>query len=141
MNIHVTIIANDQHRPGIGGADWQFDQNGDLNVRISQMIDPRYEVTLAIHEIVEAVLCAFHGITDKEVDAYDIPRDLADPANTCNRGDEVDCPYRAEHNAATACERVVAGELGVPWRDYDNELSRLPIVPMLPTPQNAAPAT
>lgn len=124
MNINIQVIPNEQHRPGISGADWYFDQTGDLQVRVSKMSDWRREVCLAFHEAIEAVLCKHNGVTVRQVDEYDRPFEEAKD-NVTNVGDRTDCPYRREHCFATAAERIVAAELEVPWQDYDDELAKI----------------
>lgn len=124
MNIIIKVIPNNEHRPGISGADWYFDQAGDLQVRVSKMSDWRYETCLGIHEAVEAVLCKHNGVTVAQVDAFDQPfEDVKD--NVTNVGDKTDAPYRREHSFATAAERIVAAELDVPWQEYDDELAKI----------------
>ena len=124
MNITIKVIDNDQHREGITGADWYVDKNGDLQIRVSKMSDPRYEMTLALHELFEAVLCHFSGVTHQQVDAFDIPYEKTHDKK-CNAGDEEAAPYRREHMFATAAERIMAGELNVNWIEYEQELEKL----------------
>ena len=124
MNINIQVIPNEQHRPGISGADWYFDQAGDLQVRISKMSDWRYETCLAVHEMVEAILCKYNGVTVAQVDEFDRPFEEAKD-NVTNVGDKTNAPYRREHCFATAAERIVAAELNVPWQDYDDELAKI----------------
>jgi len=125
MDIHVKIIPNDQHRPGITGADWWFDESGNLEVRISKMSDSKYESVLAVHEVVEAVLCRYAGVTHEAVDAFDIPYHQKNEVYDLDAGDEPEAPYRRQHGFATAAERIVASEIGIPWLAYDKELAAL----------------
>lgn len=124
MNIHIKVIPNADHRPGISGADWHFDAEGDLQIRISYMANWRYEVCLAIHEAVEAILCKHAGITPEQVDAFDIPYERTHSPK-CNAGDEPNAPYVRQHGFATAAERIVATELGINWLDYERTLEKL----------------
>lgn len=111
-------------RPEVNGADWYFDDKGDLQVRVNPMSDPRYETLLAIHETVEALMCQAHGIDHKTVDKWDWDYDAAHPNKPdLNAGDDPTCPYRREHCQATAIERILAAELNVIWKIYDDELS------------------
>lgn len=125
MNIIVKVIPNDQHRPGISGADWYFDQDGTLQVRVSKMSDERFELALAVHELVEAILCRHNGVLQSTVDEYDIEFEAKNPQAKIEAGDQSDCPYAKEHSLASAAERIVSAELGVPWKQYDNELNKL----------------
>lgn len=121
MNINIKIIKNSEHRPGITGADWWFDETGDLQVRVSFMDNWRYEVTLAMHEAFEAILCKHAGVTHLQVDAFDIPYEATHDVK-CNAGDEEGCPYRRQHGFATAAERILATELGINWIEYDKKV-------------------
>lgn len=122
MNIRIEVIDPALHRPGITGADWTFDDKGDLLVRVSKMSDWRFEMVLAIHEAVEAVMCKHNGVTQAMVDDFDIPYHNAHEIDL-NAGDELDAPYRHEHCLATAIERIMAAELDVPWKTYDDEVA------------------
>lgn len=93
-----------------------------LRVRVSPMSDPRYETLLAIHEAVEAIMCRQHGVTQAQVDAFDLEYDKTHTFDV-NAGDEPNCPYRREHSQATAIERILAAELDVAWKPYDDELA------------------
>lgn len=125
MNISIKVIPNDQHRPGISGADWYWDIDGVLQVRVSKMSDERFELALMVHEMVEALLCRHNGVLQATVDDYDLEFEAKNPDAKIEAGDQPDCPYAKEHSLATAAERIVAAELGVPWKAYDNELNKL----------------
>lgn len=131
MNIHCLVIPNEEikQRAGFTGADWWFDEKGDLQIRIAQMSSREREMSLAVHEIVECILAKFHGVKAEDVDAFDEAVEKT-PEGAANHGidagDLPGCPYSREHMAATACERVVAMELGIgSWREYDDELGSL----------------
>lgn len=95
-----------------------------MEVRVSKMSDQRYELCLAIHEATEAIMCHYHGVTQKMVDDFDMPL-VERGEDDVDAGDLPNCPYAREHTMATAIERILAGELKVPWRTYDDELRRL----------------
>lgn len=109
-------------RPEVNGADWYWDSNGNLQVRVSPMSDWRREFLLQLHETVEAVFCRFNGITQAEVDAFDIEYDKTHTFDV-NAGDDPKAPYMREHCFATAIERIAAGVLQVNWQEYDKELA------------------
>lgn len=122
MDISIRVIPESGQRPEVSGADWFFDAKGDLQVRVSPMSDWRYEVVLAIHEAIEAIACKHHGVTVAQVDEFD-QKFYENHSDDIDAGDEPDAPYRREHNAATAAERILAGELGVVWSEYNRELA------------------
>lgn len=124
MNISIKVIKPNEHRPQITGADWYFDESGDLHVRVTEMGNWKYEATLAIHEAIEAILCKAAGVTHQQVDAYDIPYEAIHSIK-CNAGDEPDAPYVRQHGFATAAERILATELGINWLAYDQAVEKL----------------
>lgn len=110
-------------RPEVNGADWYFDGLGNLQVRVSPMSDWRREVLLAIHETVEALMCKHNGVTQADVDAFDLEYDKTHDFDL-NAGDDPAAPYVREHCLATAIERILCAELEVNWQEYDTELAQ-----------------
>ena len=126
MDICIKTIPNSEHRPGIAGGDWYFDSEGNLQIRVSKMSDERYELALGLHEMVEAILCRAAGITVAMVDKSDMDMIKKYPDNNgLNGGDEPGECYAKQHSFATAAERILTAELGVCWRQYDDELGAL----------------
>lgn len=122
MNITIKVIPESEMRQEVNGADWFWDSDGNLQVRVSPLSDWRREVLLAIHETVEAIMCKYNGVTQQQVDAFDLEYDKTHSFDL-NAGDETNAPYRKEHTFATAIERILAGVLEVPWKEYDDELA------------------
>ena len=129
MNIHILTVPNEQikERHDFTGADWWWDDNGDLQVRVAaELTDWREAMALAIHEAAEALMCKHLCVTVDQVDDYDAKFEREHPGDgTTNVGDISDCPYRLPHNAATAMERVLTTVLDVPWQAYDDRLAAL----------------
>lgn len=123
MNINIKVIPESEQRREVSGCDWFWDGNGDLQVRVSPLSDWRMEVLLGIHEAVEALMCKHNGVTQKSVDEFDIEFDRNHPDDVA-AGDDPQAPYRREHCLATAIERILCAELGVVWKNYDDELIR-----------------
>lgn len=126
MNVNIKIIPHDQQRyPTVG--DWWLDQNGDLQIRVSKLSDPRREHLIAFHEYAEFLMCQEAGITAKMVDDFDTKYEAdRHPDNEDEPGDDPSAPYVKQHCIATGFERMLAGELGVCWKEYEEELSALP---------------
>lgn len=119
-----TIPHKKQRYPTVG--DW-YTRKGVLHIRVSQMSDWRYELLVALHELVEVSLCKHRGITEAETDAFDIAFEKArKPGNEDEPGDDPKAPYRKEHFFATSVERLMAAELNVDWNKYDREIYDLP---------------
>ena len=113
-----TIPHAQQRYPTVGDWIWVDDHN--LQIRVSDMGDRRYEALVAAHELVEALLCREHGITTEMVDAFDKAFE-----GDGEPGAAPHCPYRLEHLRATAIEAKLADALGVDWYEYDAALMAL----------------
>lgn len=122
MNVTIKVIPESEQRSCVNGADWFFDDTGDLQVRVSPMSDWRREVLLGIHEAVEAIMCKHNGVIQESVDAFDLEYDKTHTFDL-NAGDDPAAPYVREHCFATAIERILCAELDVNWLAYDTELA------------------
>jgi hypothetical protein len=121
MDVMIKIVPRHEMRPNVDGADWYFDEQGNLQVRINPLSDWRMEMLLGVHEAVEAVMCKHNGVTVASVDAFDIEYDKTHSTDL-NAGDDPAAPYSHEHCLATAIERILCAELDVNWFEYDKEL-------------------
>ena len=126
MKITINSIEHkDQRYPTVG--DWFYEPDGSLTINVSRMQDSRYELLVAIHELIEAALCEDRGITQDAVDQFD--KDFEEnrhPDNLDEPGDDPRAPYRREHCFATGVERLLAAELEVDWKTYEDFLDLLP---------------
>jgi hypothetical protein len=124
--IDVKVIPHNQQRYETVG-DWYFNQdNNRLTIRVSSMRNRKYEFLVAMHEQIEAMLCLERGICEKEITLFDqkFEADRED-GNTDEPGDDPAAPYRKEHFFATSLERLMAAELGVDWRKYEEAVNSL----------------
>ena len=121
MNIHILVVPESEQREEVNGADWFFDEKGDLQVRISPMKNWRREVALGLHEAFEGLACKHLGIPFEAVDAFDAKYDKTHTFDT-DAGDEPVAPYSIPHSFATAVERIWMAMCGENWKEYDNEL-------------------
>lgn len=119
MNVTIRIIPHNDQRYKTCG-DWTFTPNGDLDIAISLMGDWRSEMLVALHELVEVILCKNDGVTQEVVDAFDISHLSSDEP-----GDDQDAPYRDQHCFATAVERMVCAAMKMAWEDHDRRVSGL----------------
>ena len=98
-------------------------------IRVSKMKDQRYVFLVALHEMIEYELCKMHGISDKEVVAFDVNFEAERKLNLhpldAEPGDHPKAPYRNEHEFATMIEMMVAQKLGVSWSDYEKTILSL----------------
>ena len=125
MNIRINFIPHNQQRYETVG-DWFYDAEGtgDLIINVSNdvnFVGVRFDTEdrqnlIALHELVEALLCRRRGITQKQVDEFDmkvwpvvdeICREEDEP------GDDPLAPYHKEHRFAMIIEHLMAHELGL----------------------------
>jgi hypothetical protein len=112
-------------RKGFTGADWWWDEQDILQVRIAtELPDWRERAALALHEAFEALVCRHMGITVAMVDVFDA-KFKGENEYDINAGDDPDAPYRIPHTYATAIERVFTGVCGVDWYGYDRRLEKI----------------
>jgi hypothetical protein len=95
-------------------------------INVSQLKDRQEMILIAIHELIEAVLCEAKGITQTQVDEFDkmFEGTLLSIAGN-EPGDSVEAPYYKEHQIATGIERILAAELGVDWSSYEQHIKEL----------------
>lgn len=123
MDIEIKTIPQSQQRYETIGDYW-FDADRTLQIRVSDVGDWRYEALVAVHELVEVLLCKDRGISEPEIMAFDKAFEAGKklavaPDVDAEPGDDPSAPYRREHRFAENVERLLAAELGVNWTDYD----------------------
>lgn len=126
MQIDIKVIPNSEQRYDTVG-DWWFNpDNSKLFIRVSRMNNSKYENLVAIHEQIEALLCLERGIDEKKITAFDIKfENNREPGNADEPGDDEKAPYKKEHFFATSIERLMAAELKVDWKKYDEAVNNL----------------
>ena len=125
LRIDIQTIPHEQQRYETVG-DWYYGNDGTWYFRISKMKDWRYELLVAIHELVECVLCRHAGVAQAEVDEFDKAFEAKrSEDNTDEPGDDPKAPYRVQHCIATGVERIIAALLDVNWKEYDDEVNSL----------------
>jgi hypothetical protein len=120
LKIEIRTIKHKQQRyPTVG--DWILDDRGVLVICVSDLGNPDYEFMVGIHEALEAYICLKRGITADMVDDWDMGegKDLEDP------GSHPKAPYHKEHMLALKIEQMIARELGVNWKKYENKLAKV----------------
>jgi hypothetical protein len=119
-----TIPHNLQRYPTVG--DWLFNENGDLDIWVSETGNDDYTFLVGLHEAIEAYLCEKRGIKEEDISKFDIEFEKQrETGNTDEPGDNQYAPYKKEHFFATSIERLISTELGVDWTTYDNDLNNL----------------
>lgn len=118
MRIVIETIKHCDQRYSTAG-DWKF-VGDDLVIAVSDLGNKDYNFLLAIHELVEAMLCRAYRISQEAVDYWDMSHpELDEP------GDHRDAPYHSQHVIAGFIEKGLALELGVNWDVYEKQIENL----------------
>ena len=106
---------------------WHWTEKS-LEIQVSDTGEEKYFWLILIHELVEALICKAQGISEAEVDKFDMDFERNRQVltlSTAEPGDHPKCPYRFAHCIATGVERVVAAVIGVNWSEYECALNSL----------------
>jgi hypothetical protein len=126
MNINIESIPHASHRYPTCG-DWWTDTDGTLQIRVSEEIPKESQQLVILHELAEVIMCQANGVPQESVDTFD-KRYEADrlDGDESEPGDSPLAPYHVQHSIATAIERIVAAQMGIPWMIHDNSVGALP---------------
>ena len=116
-----TIPHGDQRYPTVGDYFHDDDVAQTVHFRVSDLGDWRKEAAVAVHELVEFLLCLNDDVTVAEIDAFDMAY-----TGDGEPGDDPAAPYHRQHCFATAVERMLIAALGVPWASYEQAVEALP---------------
>ena len=127
MNVSIKVIPHSEQRYETCG-DWQW--KGDtLEITVSALGNWKYEMAVALHELIEVLLCKHSGITQKSADAFDIAyeKDRLRGKYTADQepGDDPDAPYSLQHSFATGIERMFIFAVGASWGSYNSAITSL----------------
>jgi len=127
MRINIEVIPHEEQRYPTVGDYWMED--GVQQVRVSRLPDWRYEILVAVHEIVELAVTRHRGIAEDLISDFDIAFEKARESGDRHGepGDHPESPYRHEHFFATNLERLLAAELDVDWFEYESYVDGLGI--------------
>ena len=117
------IPHSEQRLPNSIGGDWYFDTGGNLIIRVSDMNNWKHNFLFARHELDEAILCKFNGITTEIVDEDELKSQPTDDPDSFS-GYPGSC-YQNQHNDALAAEWIMSRLLGVDWKEYGRAVSSL----------------
>lgn len=125
MNIIIKSIPHKSHRYPTCG-DWFFEPDGTLIILVSEEMDEKSQQLVALHELAEVMMCQANGITQKEVDDFDMGYEKhRSPDDNSEPGDHKDAPYHDQHRIATAIELIAANQMGVEWYTHESEVNKL----------------
>ena len=108
---------------------WKRDKKGTLHIDVSDMKNEKYELLVAIHELVETFLCENDGVSEQMVTDFDVEferlRRKKKVSSAAEPGDDVNAPYAKQHCIATSVERLLCAALGLSWQEYDDKVMSL----------------
>jgi hypothetical protein len=127
VRINIEVIPHEEQRYPTVGDYWLED--GVQQVRVSRLPDWRYEILVAVHEIVELAITRHRGISEELISDFDVDFERARELmqRSGEPGDHPDSPYRRENFFATNLERLLAAELDVDWFEYESYVDSLGI--------------
>jgi hypothetical protein len=119
-NIHIKFIPGAEQRYSTSG-DWYYDEHNDLVIAVTNDAEPNpteeTQLLVAVHELVEALLCRRRRIPQKMVDDFDLnfkgQEDCLACGDWAEPGDDPAAPYCQEHRFAMIVEHMLAHEMGV----------------------------
>jgi hypothetical protein len=124
-DISIQSVLHRDHRYDTCG-DWYRDGmipgEGVLRIRVSFLQDWRSELCVAVHELIEAALCAHDGVSQQQVDDFDM--DLSNK-NLKEPGASTQAPYHQQHSFAEGVERLLVDRLGLKWAEYESTIAAL----------------
>lgn len=123
IDIRIHTIPHEKQRYETAG-DWDFAPDGSLDIYVSDMQNPDAEFLCAVHELVEVWLARKRGVTQAEVDKFDMEWQ-GTPENPDEPGCDPMSPYHRDHEAGEVIERVLAQLMGVDWHEYNKAYDRL----------------
>lgn len=105
-SITIDFIPEGQMRYDTLG-DWLFDGFGNLHIKVVNTNNIKVDLPIAVHELIEAVLCKINGVTQEQVDEWDLNYDQIDVFNMekpDEPGEHPGAPYFKEHRIACHIE-------------------------------------
>lgn len=120
----IELVPHSEQRYATAG-DWWFEDDGTLRVLTSDTGDDDCSMLVAVHELVEALLCRKHEVSEAAVCGFDLVFDRLHGKEDLEPGEDPSSPYFNEHAIADIVERLLAKELDVPWRYHDGKVDAL----------------
>jgi len=120
LTIIATIPHKEQKYDTVG--NYWTDREGNLQIRVSDLQNPKMEMLIVIHELIEKMLVDHAGISDDDITAFDEKFEKKRlSGNIDEPGDDKNCNYKKEHCIATGIERIMCSLLGVDWKTYEEK--------------------
>jgi len=125
MKIIIEIIPHENQRYETCG-DYFIDDNGDIQIRVSDFGTELENIMVGTHELIEFALLRHRGVTDKDIDKFDLAfEEREDKGEFEEPGFAADSPYIAEHTLATSVELQMCALAGINWNEYSAKIEKL----------------
>lgn len=123
------LEPGEPHRCGYSTAgDWWVDEDGVLQIRVSNLNHERSEHAIIVHEYAEAIQCLRTGVTDLQICEFDrkfeAEREQGLHSEAAEPGDDPRAPYREEHQGATHVERAMCHALDLSWNEHQSDVTK-----------------
>lgn len=141
--VEIEVIPHEKQRYATCG-DWRIVHGvGDekiLLISVSKVDDWRCWFAVAVHELFEAGCCFANGITQEQVDKFDMDYEAKREVHTSpsgqwkatvsptiydEPGDDPKAPYFVQHGLATSMERMLTTQMQLPWPDHEAMITEL----------------
>lgn len=121
MKIVIEFIPGKTQRyPTVG--DYWIDDDGNWQIRVSQMRDKRSEIAVALHELFEMGSVMHVGIPIEKIDEFDIKfeveRESGEHPVDSEPGDDPLAPYHRDHVNAEVAERIYCAHNELTWAEH-----------------------
>ncbi len=117
------INSEEQLYPTCGN---YFETENEYKFFITKQDDPKKNLLILFHEMVEYALCTDRGISEKEITDFDLEwnkkLESRDTTLEDEPGNEKLAPYYKEHRFSENIERLMALALNIDWADYEKNL-------------------
>ena len=131
--IRIKTIPHKQHRyETVGDYYYHRPSRSDpfkgWNISVSGMHNKKYEICVAVHELIEMSLCQARGIKNGDITKFDKQYEkerLEGKHGDEEPGFDSGCPCYKEHVFATKVEKMLAKEFGIDWETYDKTIMEL----------------
>ncbi len=128
MQINIKTIKPEKQRyPTVG--DYWYDEEGVLQIRVTDLGDEFLEKLIVIHELIEEALTKKKGLSEPEIMDFDLAfekrRDLGLVDKLSEPGFDNDAPYLKEHTFATSVEMGMCALAGISWTDYSKKVDEI----------------
>jgi hypothetical protein len=128
LAINFKVIPHSEQRYETFGDYW-YDEEGILQVRVSDVGNPDMEFAAFIHEVIEEHSSKKKGISEPEIKAFDemFNKETDEGLHliTDEPGEDERAPYRDDHRFANIIEKMLYYFFDIDEKEYEYKLIKL----------------